>query len=166
MGGSDEHRRRLGVRAWRLRECGKRLVPAGHLALAGREAGGLHDTVAALLRFGGGAIGAVTAGWTGEGSRPVYSLDVLAADVTLALVLDPDFRLRGRARGRDVDVTETADARRRSQERFFEAVARGAPGAVACTPRDALGTLAVALACETAIATAQEVRVPRVAAPA
>jgi myo-inositol 2-dehydrogenase / D-chiro-inositol 1-dehydrogenase len=135
---------------------------AGRLALAGREPNGLHDTVTALLRFGGGAIGAVTAGWTGEGSRPVYALDVLAADVTLELALDPDFRLRGRARGRDVDVSDTVDARRRSQECFLEAVARGTPDSVACTPRDALGTLAVALACETAIATAQEVRVPRV----
>ncbi len=134
---------------------------AGRLALAGRDPMGLHDTVSLIMRFSGGGIGAVHAGWTGEGSPPVYALDVLAADVTLVLALDPDFRLRGRAGGREVDVADTVDARRRSQTRFLEAVARGTPDAVACTPRDALGTLAVALACETAIATSQEVRVPR-----
>ena len=139
---------------------------AGRLALAGRPADGLHDTVSVLLRFSCGALGGVHVGWTGEGSRPVYALDVLAADVTLALSLDPDFRLRGRAGGRPVDVTDTVDARRRSQARFFDAVARGAPAAVACTPRDALATLAVALACETAIAGGEEVRVPRLEAPA
>jgi predicted dehydrogenase len=139
---------------------------AGRLALAGRAADGLHDTVSVLLRFSCGALGGVHVGWTGEGSRPVYALDVLAADVTLALSLDPDFRLRGRAGGRPVDVTDTVDARRRSQARFFDAVARGAPAAVACTPRDALATLAVALACETAIAGGEEVRVPRLEAPA
>ncbi len=138
---------------------------AGRLALAGRDAGGLSDTVTILLRFSGGGLGTVSAGWTSEGSQPLYTLDVLAADATLALDLDPEYRLRGRAGGRAVDLSETADARQRSQQRFFAAVEQGAPDAVACTPRDALGTLAVALACETAIATAQEVRVPRLDAP-
>ena len=138
---------------------------AGRLALAGREAGGLHDTVSVLLRFSGGGLGTISAGWTSEGSPPLYTLDVLAAEATLALDLDPDYRLRGRARGRDLEMSETADARLRSQQRFFAAVAEGAPDAVACTPRDALGTLATALACETAIATAQDVRVPRLDAP-
>ena len=101
---------------------------AGRLALAGREAGGLHDTVSVLLRFSGGGLGTVSAGWTSEGSPPLYTLDVLAAEATLALDLDPDYRLRGRARGRDLDVSETADARRRSQQRFFAAVAAGRPG--------------------------------------
>jgi predicted dehydrogenase len=138
---------------------------AGRLALAGREAGGLSDTVTVLLRFSGGGLGTVSAGWTSEGSRPLYTLDVVAADATLVLDLDPEYRLRGRAGGRAVDLSETADARHLSQQRFFAAVEQGAPDAVACTPRDALGTLAVALACETAIASAQEVRVPRLDAP-
>jgi myo-inositol 2-dehydrogenase/D-chiro-inositol 1-dehydrogenase len=137
---------------------------AGRLALAGRPADGLHDAVSATLRFCDGGIGAVHVGWTAEGSPPVYTLDVLAADVSLALVLDPVYRLHGRAHGGDVDVTDRVDARRRSVERFFAAVERGDPEAVACTPRDALRTLAVALACETAIATEEIVRVPRVAA--
>ena len=91
---------------------------------------------------------------------------MLAADVTLALELDPDFRLRGRAGGRDGRRAPTRPTRAaRSQQRFFAAVAarRRRPPSRA-RPRDALGTLAVALACETAIATAQEVRVPRLEA--
>jgi predicted dehydrogenase len=139
---------------------------AGRLALARREPGGLSDTVTVLLRFSGGGLGTVSAGWTSEGSAPRYTLDVLAADATLTLDLDPEYRLRGRAGGRAVDLSETVDARHLSQKRFFAAVAQGAPGAVACTPRDALATLAVALACETAIASAQEVRVPRLDPPA
>jgi predicted dehydrogenase len=132
---------------------------AGRLALAGRDPGGLHDVVSATLRFAGGGIGAVHVGWSREGSPPVYTLDVLGADVTLALVLDPAYRLRGRAHGQDVDVADTTDARRRSVERFFAAAAAADPAAVACTPRDALHTLAVALACEAAIASGGVVRV-------
>ena len=137
---------------------------AGRLALAGRSAEGSYDSVSVLLRFSGGGLGGVHVAWTGEGSRPVYSLDVLAADATLALTLDPDFRLRGRAGGSPIDVADMVDARRLSQARFFAAVASGAPAAVACTPREALGTLAVALACESAIAGGHEVRVPRLEA--
>jgi len=67
--------------------------------------------------------------------------------------------VRGRARGQAVEAADGVDARLRTHERFFAAVERGDPAAVACTPRDALGTLAVALACETAVATGREVAV-------
>ncbi len=132
---------------------------AGRLALAGREAAGRHDVVSLALRFRGGGIGAIHVGWTTEGSPSVYTLDVLAADVTLALDLAGAPRVRGRARGQAVEAADGVDARLRTHERFFAAVARGDPAAVACTPRDALGTLAVALACETATATGREVQV-------
>ncbi len=132
---------------------------AGRLALAGREPAGLHDVVSLALRFRGGGIGAIHVGWTTEGSPSVYTLDVLAADVTLALDLAAAPRVRGRARGRAVEAADGVDARLRTHERFFAAVERGDPAAVACTPRDALGTLAVALACETAVATGREVAV-------
>ena len=132
---------------------------AGRLALAGREPAGLHDAVSLVLRFRGGGIGAIHVGWTTEGSPSVYALDVLAADVTLALDLADPPRVRGRARGQAVEVADRVDARLRTHERFFAAVERGDPAAVACTPRDALGTLAVALACESAVATGREVAV-------
>jgi myo-inositol 2-dehydrogenase/D-chiro-inositol 1-dehydrogenase len=132
---------------------------AGRLALAGREPAGLHDTVSLALRFRGGGLGAIHIGWTTEGSPSLYTLDVLAAEATLALDLGRAPRLQGRARGQAVEAADTVDARLHTHERFFAAVARGDPAAVACTPRDALGTLAVALACESAIATGGEVDV-------
>ncbi|HEY2788094.1 MAG TPA: Gfo/Idh/MocA family oxidoreductase [Gaiellales bacterium] len=133
---------------------------AGGLALRGREAGGLHDVVSLAVRFCAGGIGAVHVGWTTEGSRPVYEIDVLAADATLTLELDPRLRLRGRSGGREVDVRDRIAPRLHSQQRFFAAVEGGDPGGVACTPADALGTLAVVLAAETAIATGAVVPVP------
>jgi myo-inositol 2-dehydrogenase / D-chiro-inositol 1-dehydrogenase len=132
---------------------------AGLLALAGRDAGGRHDAVSVTLRFGDGGIGAIHVGWSAEGSPSVYTLDVLAAEATLALDLGRAPRLSGRARGEAVEATDTVDARLYTHRRFFAAVERGDPAAVACTPRDALGTLAVALACESAIATGREVEV-------
>lgn len=132
---------------------------AGRLALADRDPAGRHDAVSLTLRLRGGGIGAIHVGWTTEGSPSVYTLDVLAADVTLALDLARAPRLQGRARGQAVEAADTVDARLHTHERFFAAVERGDPAAVTCTPRDALGTLAVALACESAIATGGEVRV-------
>ena len=134
---------------------------AGRLALAGREPAGLHDTVSLTLRFRGGGVGAIQVGWTTEGSPSVYTLDVLAADATLALDLGRAPTLRGRARGEAVAAADTVDARLRTHERFFAAVERGDAAGVACTPRDAFGTLAVALACEAAVATGREVAVAR-----
>jgi myo-inositol 2-dehydrogenase / D-chiro-inositol 1-dehydrogenase len=132
---------------------------AGRLALAGRDPAGRHDAVSATLRFRDGGIGAIQVGWSAEGSRSVYSLDVLAAEATLTLDLGRAPRLSGRARGRTVEAADTLDARLHTHERFFAAVERGDPAAVACTPRDALGTLAVALACEEAMATGGVVEV-------
>jgi myo-inositol 2-dehydrogenase / D-chiro-inositol 1-dehydrogenase len=131
----------------------------GRLALAGRESTGRHDTVSLALRFRDGGIGAIHVGWTAEGSPSVYTLDVLAADATLALDLAGAPSLTGRARGKGVAAADTVDARLHTHERFFAAVERADPAAVACTPRDALGTLAVALACESAIGTGREVSV-------
>jgi predicted dehydrogenase len=135
---------------------------AGRLALSGRDAGGRHDAVSVTLRFRDGGIGAVQVGWSAEGSPSVYTLDVLAADATLALDLGSAPALRGRAKGEAVAAADTIDARLHTHQRFLAAVERGDPAAVACTPRDALGTLAVALACEEAIATCGEVEVGRV----
>jgi predicted dehydrogenase len=132
---------------------------SGRLALAGREPTPQHDAVSLILRFRGGGLGAVHVGWTAEGSASIYTLDVLAADATLELSLDPAPRLHGRAHGREIDVTDPVDARRRSVQRFLAAAAGADPVAVACTPGDALETLKVALACETAITTGQTVRV-------
>lgn len=132
---------------------------AGGLALRGRDAGGLHDVVSLVVRFRGGGVGAVHAGWTAEGSAALYAMDVLAADATLTLELDPLLRLRGRAAGRAVDAADTVPPRLRSQRRFFAAVEGGDPAAVACTPADAVATLATLVAAERAVATGTTVPV-------
>ncbi len=132
---------------------------AGLLALHGRDAHGLHDAVSAVVRLRGGGVGAVHAGWTVEGSPPLYAMDVLAADATLTLDLDPVLRLRGRAGGAAVEAADTVAPRLGSQRRFFAAVERRDPAAVACTPEDALQTLATVLAAERAIETGASVAV-------
>ena len=88
-----------------------------------------------ILRFAGGGIGALHVAWTEVQDPAVYSLDVQAPDAALLLSLDPEFRLRGRPGGREVDTIAAADPRESSVDRFLEAVAAGDPAAVPCTPR-------------------------------
>ena len=127
---------------------------AGLLATAAEGAPALDDAVAIVMHFAGGGLGVVALGWTEAQDPAVYSLDVMAGDVALRLDdLDPGFRLHGRARGVEVDVTAADDPRRSSIARFLDAVAGGGQAAVPCSPEDALGTLRVALAAERAVAT-------------
>lgn len=129
----------------------------GHLALAGTETE-LHDAVALTLRFAGGGLGSVLVAWTEAQEPPVYALDLLTSDVALHLDLDPDFRLHGQAHGEAVEVVATADPRESTIARFLDAVRDGDRDGVACTPRDAFGTLAVAVACEESLASGGAVR--------
>lgn len=131
-------------------------------ALSGRGlgagGGALDDAVAVLVRYAAGGVGTISVAWTEQQDPPIYELDVLAPDVALHLALDPGFRLAGRAHGEAVDEQEPADPRASAVTGFLAAARRGDPAAVACTPEDALGTLRVALAAETAIATGETVR--------
>lgn len=127
---------------------------AGLLATAAEGAPALDDAVAIVMHFAGGGLGVVALGWTEAQDPAVYSLDVMAGDVALRLDdLDPGFRLHGRARGTEVDVTAPDDPRRSSIARFLDAMAGSGQAAVPCSPGDALGTLRVALAAERAVAT-------------
>jgi myo-inositol 2-dehydrogenase/D-chiro-inositol 1-dehydrogenase len=131
----------------------------GLLALAGAPPGGLDDSVAAILRFAGGGLGSIQVAWTDAQEPPVYSLDVLAEGVAVHLDLDPIFRLSGRAGGVEVAADSATDPRESAVAGFLDAVRSGEPGRVACSPADAVGTLRVALACESAIASGQTVSV-------
>ena len=124
----------------------------GHLALAGTETGELHDAIVLTLRFAGGGLGSVLVAWTEAQEPPVYALDVLATDVALHLDLDPDFRLHGHAHGVAVETVASADPRESTIARFLDAVRDGDRAGVPCTPTDAFGTLAVAVACEESLA--------------
>jgi predicted dehydrogenase len=121
------------------------------LAQSGGERGDIDDAAAVVLHFAGGAIGTVAVAWTRDGLPSRYSLDVLASDASLHLALDPDFTLGGRAGGRDVHAAMRRHPADRTIARFLEAAASGAREGVFCSPADAIGTLAVVLACEEAL---------------
>jgi predicted dehydrogenase len=70
------------------------------------------------------------------------------------------YRLTGRSRGADVS-TEHGGPMDRSIARFLEAARSGEASRVVCTPADARATLAVALACERALASGGRVAVDR-----
>jgi predicted dehydrogenase len=129
------------------------VATSGLLALAGQPATGLHDSVAALLRFSSGGLGVIQVAWTDAQDPPLYTLDVLAAGLALQLELDPVFRLRGRTESGEISAMGVTNPRESTLVRFFDAVRRQVTGGVGCSPADALSTLQVALACERAIAT-------------
>jgi predicted dehydrogenase len=112
------------------------------------ELGDIEDSATMLLRFESGAVGTVLLAWTRQGQPGSYSLDVLAPEATLHVKLDPAFTLSGQVGGERIKETMTVHPFERSVMRFLEAVEAGDPSRVFCTPRDALGTLATALACE------------------
>ena len=129
---------------------------SGRLALAGAPRGPLRDAVSVLLRFESGALGTIQVAWTDAQVPPVYSLDVHSHEAALELVLDPVFRLHGRAGGETVEATAAEDPRVSTVDRFLTAVRNG-DRRVPCSPADALHTLRVALACERAIESGETV---------
>jgi myo-inositol 2-dehydrogenase / D-chiro-inositol 1-dehydrogenase len=131
----------------------------GLLATAAAGSPDLADTVAVLMRFAGGGLGMVALGWTDAQQPPVYSLDVMAADVALRLDLAGPGRVRGLSHGADVDSAGVADPRRASVAHFLEAVAGAGQAVIPCSPEDALGTLRVVLAAERAVATGERIAV-------
>ena len=123
---------------------------ASDVALAQSEGdqGDIEDSATLLLRFAGGAVGTVVVAWTRQGQPGRYSLDVLAAEATLHLELDPWFTLTGRSRDQELDAGMHVHPFERSVARFVDAVRDGTPATVFCTPEDARETLRTALACE------------------
>jgi predicted dehydrogenase len=135
---------------------------SGLLALAGAPASGLDDAVALTLRFASGAIGSILVAWTDAQDPPLYTLDLLSAEIALGLRCEPVFRLDGRAHGETVAELGQTDPRESTLDRFLDAVQHGDRERVACSPADAFGTLATAIACEQAIASGATVRVPAI----
>jgi predicted dehydrogenase len=113
---------------------------------------GIEDAITLTFQFASGALGSVHSAWTREGQPQLFAVDIVATDATLALQLGPDaYRLTGRSRGADVS-TEHGGPMDRSIARFLKAARSGDASKVVCTPADARATLAVALACERALA--------------
>ncbi len=129
------------------------------LAQSEGDRGDIDDAAALVLNFADGALGAIQIAWLREGLPGTYSVDVLGSDSVLHLELDPDFALRGQSRGRSVEATSRQHPVERSIVRFLEAAGKDDKGAVFCSPADAAGTLAVAVACEEALASGGTVKV-------
>ena len=112
-----------------------------------------------LLTLASGAIATVIVAWTRPGQPGTYGVDVIASESTLRLSLDPEFTLTGVARGAPVDRRAAANPSERSMRRFLDAARDRDPAEVVCTPPDAAATLAVAIAAERALETAQAVTI-------
>jgi hypothetical protein len=111
------------------------------------------------LRFAAGAVGSVAITWQPPSLPPTHGLSVVATEGTFDLELDPAFVLRGFSRGRPVMTGGPEDPFAQSLQCFLAAVRTGSPEEVYCTPRQAAGTLAVALATERSLASGLPVRV-------
>ena len=137
---------------------------AGNVMLAQSEGrhGDIEDAVILALRFAQGGVGSVQVAWTREGIVGTYSLDVLGTNAYLRLELDPDFALHGQSRGRQVHAKSHQHPLERSMARFLEAAREGNQKAVFCSPAEAAGTLAAAVACEEALVSGGTVAVPRI----
>jgi predicted dehydrogenase len=135
---------------------------AGSTVRLARSAGGegdIDDAVTIVLTLASGAIATVVVAWTRPGQPGSYGVDIVASESTLRLSLDPEFTLTGLARGAPVDRRAASAPSERSMRLFLDASRDGDPTAVACTPPDAAATLAVAIAAERALETAQAVTV-------
>jgi myo-inositol 2-dehydrogenase / D-chiro-inositol 1-dehydrogenase len=132
------------------------------LARSADGEGDIDDAVTILLTLASGAIATVIVAWTRPGQPGSYGVDIVASESTLRLNLDPEFTLTGMARGGPVDLRAASAPAERSLRRFLDAVRDRDPAAVACTPPDAAATLAVAVAAERALETAQPVTVAAV----
>jgi predicted dehydrogenase len=127
----------------------------GAARLSGADEGrtDIDDVVALVFHFASGALGSVSIAWSAPGQPELYGLDVIAGDASLWVQLGPDtFALQGVAAGLGLRAAY-GDPFDRSVARFLEVVRSGERDRVFCTPRDALQTLRVALACERALTT-------------
>ena len=125
----------------------------------GRE-GDIDDAAVLVLHFASGALGAVQIAWTRDGLPSAYTLEILGSDSSLHLELDPDFALRGQSHGQPVEAVSRQHPVERGVSRFIAAAREGNKNGVFCSPADAAGTLAVAVACEEALVSGGTVAVP------
>jgi myo-inositol 2-dehydrogenase/D-chiro-inositol 1-dehydrogenase len=130
------------------------------LAQSRGERGDIDDAAALVLHFAQGGLGAIQIAWTRDGLPSTYSIDVLGSDSVLHLELDPDFSLRGQSRGKKVEAAMRQHPVERSVARFITSAREGNKKGVFCSPADAAGTLAVAVACEEALLSGGTVSVP------
>jgi len=119
----------------------------------------IDDALTLVLYLASGAVATIAIAWTPDGTPGTYSMDVVSSGGVLHLALDPDFQLTGTDRGGAVAASSSTVPFTASNSRFLAAVRAEEPTEVACTPRDAIATLRVALAGEQALATDQRISV-------
>jgi len=136
-------------------------VGAGRVRLArsAGDAGDIDDALTFMLELTSGALATIVVAWTRQGQPGSYGLDIVASEATLRLALDPDFSLTGVSKGQPVSRQSAMHPFERSMRRFLEAASKRDPAAVVCTPANAAGTLAVAIAAERALETSRAVAV-------
>lgn len=139
---------------------GRRSV-SGHRSPSGT----VEDVIALSLQFASGALGVVTVVWMPDGSQGVHDLAVFTRVARFELELDPAFTLRGSTSdGREIVAQSSSRPFEASLADFLDCVRCTPPRAALCTPADAAHSLAVALACEEALASGVSVVVPSHAA--
>ena len=139
-----------------------RVQAAASSVVLGQREGGrgdIEDAATLVLHHDSGAVSTIALAWTRSELPGIYGVDVVASEATLQLSLDPEFTLRGVSRGRKIQARSREHPFERSIGRFLEAAQAGDKTRVFCTPRDALGTLAAANACERALASGETVAV-------
>jgi predicted dehydrogenase len=129
------------------------------LAQAAGERGDIEDAATLVLRHESGALSTIALAWTRDSLPGIYGVDVVASEATLQLTMDPEFSLRGVSKGEQVDARGSGHPFDRTIARFLEAARSGDGSRVFCTPADAARTLAVAAACERALASGETVAV-------
>jgi predicted dehydrogenase len=124
---------------------------------AGTIEPGVRSVLSLTLRFDSGALGAVQVAWLERGLPTSWALDVITDRAAYYIVLDPEFKFSGMVDGRTLSRTAARSPGEANIARFIEAARAGDPGDVYCDLADATQTLAVALACESALTTGETV---------
>jgi predicted dehydrogenase len=120
---------------------------------------GFRSVLSITMRFSSGALGSIGVACCSRAVRPSWALDVVSAQGTFFLKLDPHFSMTAVSKGREIERTARRSPKEANIARFVEAVRSVDPGLVFCGPEDGGRTLAVVLACEKALATGGTVRV-------
>jgi predicted dehydrogenase len=129
-------------------------VRGGH-ALSGHvsPAGIVEDVISLTLRFASGALGIIAVVWAPEGYPAVHDLAVFTRGARFELELDPEFTLRGKTSdGREIAGRSRSAPFEASLADFLDRVRHTSARPVLCAPAEATHSLAVALACEQALA--------------
>ncbi|HLN07059.1 MAG TPA: Gfo/Idh/MocA family oxidoreductase, partial [Acidimicrobiales bacterium] len=96
---------------------------ASKVGLAPREGveGDIDDAVTIVLQLHSGALATIAVAWTRDDLPGTYGVDVIATEGIYHLGLDPDFKLSGVDRGKQVEFTSVEHPFERSVSRFLDA---------------------------------------------